>query len=283
LVDTAAECRAQGAADVTIVRVDVTQREEVDRLMESAVRRGPLDVVVHCAGVVGYGDFVDIPADVFDHVIATNVTGSANVARAALQAMRQQQRGVLVLTSSVIGRIAVPRMSPYVVSKWAVRALARELQLETRGCPDIHVICLEPGSTDTPIYKQGATYAGATGRPPPPVVSPERVAARLMRAIDRPRNTLRVGPVNRAMELGFTLTPWLFDILVGPMAAVAALEDEARPPTTGNVFESRPEGNHLHGNQGNGLKAAGTATLNRLSSTLAPWVRRVGSSRGSPR
>jgi hypothetical protein len=77
------------------------------------------------------------------------------------------------------------------------------------------------------------------------------------------------------MELGFTLTPWLFDILVGPMAAVAALEDESTSPTSGNVFESRPQGNHLHGNQGNGLKAAGTATLNRLGSKLAPWVRRA--------
>ena len=77
--------------------------------------------------------------------------------------LRTQGEGTFVLVGSVIGHIGVPGMSPYVLSKWAVRALARQLQLENRDRRDVHVVHLSPGGVDTPIYKLAGTYSGYVG------------------------------------------------------------------------------------------------------------------------
>ncbi len=270
LQETANECEADGASSVLVTAADVTDVSAVEAAVQLIIStHGRLDEVVHSAGVVAYGDFLDIPTEIFDRVIATNVSGSANVARCALRVMRDQGHGSVVLLSSVIGHIAVPSMSPYVVSKWAIRALARELQLEHRNHQNVHISCVSPGSVDTPIYLQGATYAGAAGRPPPPVVSPEHVAKVIVRTLDQPRPTVQVGPANRLMQLGFTLTPRLFDALVGPLAALAALERETTPSGPGNVLNPRPELNRVRGNQGNSSLAMARAILERTRT----WVR----------
>lgn len=265
LRDTALECEAAGAGSTLVITADVAVQKDVDEAVSTTLaRHGRLDAVVQSAGVVGYGDFLDIPAPVFDAVLATNVIGSANVSRSALRVMHDQGHGSLVLLSSVIGYIAVPRMSPYVISKWAVRALARELQLENRDRAHIHISCISPGSVDTPIYLQGATYAGAVGRPPPPVISPERVASSIESTLNRPRHTVHVGPVNRIMQLGFSLTPKLYDVLIGPLAGVATLEASPTEPTTGNVLEPQPTLDRLHGEQGSSVIAVARVLASRL-------------------
>jgi short-subunit dehydrogenase len=138
-------------------------------------------------------------------------------------------------------------MSPYVVAKWGVRSLARELQLENRDRPGVHVTLVTPGGVDTPIYRQAANYSGRAGQAPPPVYSPERVARALVRALDRPPRRLDVGVANPVMALGFALTPWLFDVLVGPLFAVLARGRERVAATPGNVLGPVPEREGLRG------------------------------------
>ena len=58
----------------------------------------------------------------------------------------------LVLVGSVLGHIAAPGMTAYIVSKWGIRALARQLVLENRDLAHVHVSCVSPGGVDTPIY-----------------------------------------------------------------------------------------------------------------------------------
>ena len=60
--------------------------------VDGAVERfGRLDAALHVAGVAAYGRFEDIPPDVFNGVLDTNVGGALNIARATLPVFRQQQ------------------------------------------------------------------------------------------------------------------------------------------------------------------------------------------------
>lgn len=269
-LETAAEqCRSAGAASVRVEALDVTDAAGIDALVKDLLAtHGAIDVVAHCAGVVAYGRFEDVPKDVFDEVIGTNLLGAANVARSVLPSMRAGNHGTLVLIGSVIGHIAAPTMSAYAVSKWGMRSLARQLSVENRDKSGVHVTDVSPGGVDTPIYLQAANYLGRVGRPPPPVVSPEKVAAAVLRAVDHPRPRVDVGPVNAVMKLGFTLLPGVFDLLVGPLFSLAAT-DERTPvePNPGNVHESRPENNRLHGEQGNPIGAI-AATLRRSAAQI---------------
>ena len=253
LEEAAQQCRDLGAASARAVSVDLGDAEAVQSMVDGIHQElGRIDAVVNSAGVVAYGRFEDVPADVFAGVLRTNVLGAANVARAVLPRMRQRNSGHLILIGSLIGHIAPPYMSAYAVSKWAVRGLARELVIENRDRPGVHVGLVSPGGVDTPIYLQAANYLGQVGRPPPPVVSPEKVAQRALRLLDHPRARVQVGAANRLIVAGFGLFPAVFDAIVTPMFRNGATDLRGRvPPGSGNVLASVPDGNRLHGGQGN--------------------------------
>jgi NAD(P)-dependent dehydrogenase (short-subunit alcohol dehydrogenase family) len=244
----AAEVRAAGAADAVVCPADVTDEDAVRGAVDAAVRRfGRLDVVVHAAQVMAYGRVEDVPAKVYDRVVDTALHGTANVARAVLPVFRRQEAGSLVVVSSLLASVATPLMGSYVAAKWGQAGLVRTLQQEVRDVPGISVSAVACGGVSTPIYYQGASYMGSTGRPPPPVYSPERVARRILGTVTRPRRLVHAGPLNPLVIAGFRLLPGVYDALVGPLLRTFAVARDQVGPTEGNVFESRPETNATHG------------------------------------
>jgi short-subunit dehydrogenase len=180
-------------------------------------------------------------------VVDTALHGTANVARAVLPVFRRQEAGSLVVVSSLLGSIATPQMGSYVAAKWGQLGLVRVLQQEVRDAPGVSVSAVAPGGVNTPIYVQGASYMGSTGRPPPPVYSPERVARTVLGAVDRPRRLVQAGVLNALITAAFRLVPGVYDLLAAPLLNVVATARDSIGPTVGNVFESRPEGNAVHG------------------------------------
>jgi NAD(P)-dependent dehydrogenase (short-subunit alcohol dehydrogenase family) len=245
---TRQECVGRGAHDVLVVPTDVGDREAVDALFEAAADHlGRIDGVVHAATVLAYGVFEDIPPDVFDRCIETNVVGMTNIARAALRRFGEQDGGSLVVVGSVLGKITTPYMSSYCMSKWAIHGLVRTLQIEARAKPGVHVSLVSPGGVDTPIYDQAGSYTGHPGSPPPPVVSPERVARSVVGALDKPGRDIAAGPVNWLMVTGFRLLPGVFDALVSPMMRLLGQGSASVDPHPGNVFEPVPHKEAVHG------------------------------------
>ncbi|SDN84503.1 Short-chain dehydrogenase [Klenkia soli] len=244
LEETAAECRAAGAADVVVEPCDVNDRAGVAAVVQ---RAGALDLVVHAATVMAYGDVEDLPAEVFDQVVDTAIKGTANLARPVLATFRRQGRGDLVVVSSLLASITAPTMGAYATAKWGQLGLVRTLQQETRDVPGVHVSAVSPGGVNTPIYYQAATVLGNTGHPPPPVYSPRRVGRAVLAAVDRPRRLRQSGIANPLIILGYRVAPPVFDALVGPLLKVFGMSKDSVPPTDGNVFESKPQENAATG------------------------------------
>jgi NAD(P)-dependent dehydrogenase (short-subunit alcohol dehydrogenase family) len=249
-----------------VVPTDVGDDEAVARCVEQVLTRHErIDLVVSAAGVVAYGRMEDVPAPVFDGVLRTNLTGSANVARHVLPVLRRQERGSLLLIGSVIGHIGVPSMTAYVISKWGIRALVTQLQLENRDVPDVHIGYIAPGGVDTPIYEQAANYAGYVGRPPPPVASPLRAARQILRRVDHPWLPSQLTFANDVMRLGFSVLPGVYNRIVGTAFPIGAT-DLTRPvePHEGNVLAPVESGNQLRGDPGNALVGIGRNVLARV-------------------
>lgn len=248
LEQTRQECVSRGADDVLVVPTDVGDRAGVDALFVAAVERhGRVDAVVHAAAVLAYGRFQDVPADVFDRVLATNISGTANVARGALRVFDEQESGSLVVVGSVVGKVSVPYMSTYAASKWAIHGLVRTLQIEARRSRDVHVSLVSPGSVDTPIYVLAGSYTGRPGHPPPPVAAPEKVAKAVVAALDRPVRDINVGLGNALMVTGFRVLPGVFDALVEPMVRLLGQGRRTVEPNAGNVFDPTPNQEAVHG------------------------------------
>jgi NAD(P)-dependent dehydrogenase (short-subunit alcohol dehydrogenase family) len=248
LDEAAVEVRAAGAADVVVCPADVTDEDAVRGAVDAALEQfGRLDGVIHAAQVMAYGTIEELPRGIFEAVVETAVHGTAVVARVVLPVFRKQEAGHLVVVNSLLGSVATPLMGSYVAAKWGQLGLVRVLQQEIRDAPGVHVSAVQPGGVDTPIYFQAASWTGSTGRPPPPVYSPRRVARTVVSTLDRPRRVVQAGFLNPVIKAGFGLFPGLYDFLVGPLLQRMAVADDDVPPTEGNVFASRPEGNATEG------------------------------------
>jgi short-subunit dehydrogenase len=238
----AAACRSAGAGEVTCAALDINDAAAVQRVVDDTVERhGAIDVTVHSAAVMAYGRIEEVPAAVFEHVVDTAIHGTANIGRSVLGAYRRAGRGHLVVVSSLLASITAPTMGAYVTGKWGQLGLVRTLQIETRDLPEVHVSAVSPGGVSTPIYYQAASYIGSTGKPPPPVYSPDRVAAQIEARVARPRRLSQAGFANPLVILGFRLFPAVFDALVGPLLRIFGYAHDGAGPTEGNVFVPRPD------------------------------------------
>ena len=142
--------------------VDVTDDAAVVRAVadvESTV--GPIDVVIANAGYGVEGTFEETPLSEVRAQFATNVFGVAATLQAALPYMRQRRAGHLMAVTSMGGLMAVPGMSAYCASKFAVEGLLESLGKEVASF-GIHVTAIEPGSFRTDWAGRSMTRAERT-------------------------------------------------------------------------------------------------------------------------
>ncbi len=245
-------CARLGAASTMVLPLDVGDDDAVRDCIGAVLdRHGQLDTVIHCAGVVAFGRTESLPSEIFDGVLRTNLLGSVNVARHVVPVLRSQGSGTLVLVGSALGHITAPSMSPYVISKWGVRALAHQLRLENRDRPGVAIVYVAPGGVDTPIYHHAASFIGHEGRPPPPVSSPQRAARQILRRVDRGRGRPQLSMANEVIRLVYT-APLLHDRVVAPILGFL-MTDLTRPadPHPGNVLTHMKGENAMRGRREN--------------------------------
>lgn len=234
----AADCRAAGADEVLVHPVDIAVCAEVEALFGvAAARFGRIDIVVQSAAITAFGRFEDVPAEVFDSIVRTNLIGSANVARCALNCFRESGTGHLVLIGSLLGTAAAPYQSAYVASKFALNGLVRTLRQEHLYLPGVKIHGVYPGPVDTPVYGSASNYSGRTPRVPPTAVKPSTVVSAIVRATSRRRSSERqVGLANRPVIAVYRLLPSVYDALMGPFLRRFAFTTEPADPHDGNVF-----------------------------------------------
>jgi NAD(P)-dependent dehydrogenase (short-subunit alcohol dehydrogenase family) len=191
---------------------------------------------VNCAGVIAYGRFDAVPAEVFRAVIDTNLFGQVHGARAALPRFRAQGTGVLVNMGSVWGRVTTPDVTAYVTSKFAVRAFSECLRQELRNVPGVGVATILPQAVDTPIFARGANYAGRAVRPVPPVVDPDEIAAGIVACARDPKREVTYGRAGRMLELLHSVAPGLHGRLLPPAFEAGNYGAQPAPPTPGAVL-----------------------------------------------
>ncbi|HEV2857252.1 MAG TPA: SDR family NAD(P)-dependent oxidoreductase [Solirubrobacterales bacterium] len=138
--------------------------------------------------------------------------------------------------SSVWGRVPSPQVTPYVISKHAVRAFSECLQGELAGEPDIHVAAVVPEAVDTPIFEHAGNYTGRQVRPIPPVLDPEEVAAGIEACAENPKREVSYGRAGRGLELLHAAAPPLYRRLAHPSFIHGTWGQLAADPAPGNVL-----------------------------------------------
>jgi NAD(P)-dependent dehydrogenase (short-subunit alcohol dehydrogenase family) len=136
--------------------VDVSDRAQVDEAVErTRAILGPVLVLVNGAGKDGFDRFIDISTELWERIIAVNLTGTFHCTQAALPDMLAAKWGRIVNISSSSAQTGAALMAHYSSSKGGVIALTKTLALEL-GPLGITVNTIPPGAIDTPMSRRAA-------------------------------------------------------------------------------------------------------------------------------
>jgi len=143
---------AGGAVETLLA--DVGDPEQVRAVVGRAVERfGRLDVLISNAGVLSpNGRIHNLTTEDWERAFRVNVLGAVNGIRAAVEVMRPQRSGSIVLTASVAGLTAWSHAAPYCATKAAVVQLAKVAAVEYAR-DGIRVNCVCPGTFLSAIHE----------------------------------------------------------------------------------------------------------------------------------
>jgi short-subunit dehydrogenase len=148
---------------------------------------GPIDVLVNNAGVVFGGAFLDVSLAQHIMTFRVNVEGLVGMTHAFLPDLLGRDEAHLVNVSSASGFLALPHATTYASSKWAVIGFSESLRSELKLGGNEHVGV----TTVCPSYVSTGLFDGV--RPPVlvPLLTPEQLADRVVRAVLRGRPWVR--------------------------------------------------------------------------------------------
>ena len=150
-----AAARGWPAARYRYLRADITESEEVGELFRAAVQQtGRLDIALCHAGMVQGCPILNYSETDWDRIVDLNLKGSFLTAQAAARIMvSQKTAGKIIFTSSWVQDVPWPEITPYAVTKSAMRTLTRGMarELASRG---IRVNAIAPGIVGVGMAKR---------------------------------------------------------------------------------------------------------------------------------
>ena len=138
------------------VRVDVTKREDIEKMISFAEETfGGLDILHNNAGVsTPPPRYPEAPIDLWERTLAIDLWAVIAGAQAAVPAMRRRGGGVIVNTASIAGLIAYIPDPIYAAVKHGVVGFSRSLTY-LKPEANIRVNCVCPGVVNTPMIRKG--------------------------------------------------------------------------------------------------------------------------------
>jgi NAD(P)-dependent dehydrogenase (short-subunit alcohol dehydrogenase family) len=136
--------------NVTLLPLDVTNREQIKETAEKALALGEIDVVFNNAGYGVFGPLEAISDEEIVRQMETNFLGVVRVTQAFIPYFREKQAGLFITTGSSAGLMAFPVSSMYDASKWALEGWSESLSFELAEF-GIVIKTIEPGLVVTEI------------------------------------------------------------------------------------------------------------------------------------
>ena len=151
LEETANHLKETYNAQVETVITDVTQRQQVEQLVEQAKSHyGHLDVIVNSAGQMLSPAITDGDVEAWETMIDVNVKGTLYGINAALPHFKKQGSGHIINIASISGFEVTKQSTMYSATKAAIHTITQGLEKELART-GIRVTSISPGMVDTPM------------------------------------------------------------------------------------------------------------------------------------
>ena len=246
LQQVANEIEAAGGKALAI-KTDVAEQTQVSRLIERAVEHfGRIDTLVNNAGVAFAGRFDQMTLEDFRRVIDVNFWGAVYTSREAVQHMKEQRGGgVIINISSIFGKRGVPFQTAYCASKFALAGFSEALRAEVMS-DGIDVSTIFPGAVETELFESAANQTGLEVPGLVPKLPAKALAQVIVQTARFPRREVVIALDAQAMNFFNTLAPGLMDVALGWSVPFlegmrrAGASSSSKSTNSGNLY--RPAG-----------------------------------------
>ncbi len=139
-----AECKTRGQT-LEVFKMDITSA--ADRALILPLT---LDVLINNAGIGESGSLAEVDVNKIRHAFEVNVFAALELTQLALRKMIARQSGTVLFVSSIAGRIPMPFLMPYSMTKFALSAAGAGLRAEMDQLgKNIQIALIEPGAIHT--------------------------------------------------------------------------------------------------------------------------------------
>jgi 3-hydroxybutyrate dehydrogenase len=151
-----AELQAGGSPQAKYFGGDLRDVDQIDALMAQVFAWGHLDILVNNAGIQHTAPITSISAEVWNDILAVNLSAAFHTMRHALPRMAEAHFGRVINIASVHGLVASVSKAPYVAAKFGLIGLSKVAALEYAhiGSADtggVTINCICPGWVDTAL------------------------------------------------------------------------------------------------------------------------------------
>ena len=148
------------ACKTLIMTTDVTERQQVEALMEQAeMTLGPVDILVNVAGVMYFTLMKNVIWDQWERTVDVNCKGTMYGIGSVLPNMLARGKGHIVNITSDAGRKGFPGLAVYSGSKFFTEGMSQALRSEIASS-GVRVTCVQPGNVETPLLSTSTDAEG---------------------------------------------------------------------------------------------------------------------------
>jgi short-subunit dehydrogenase len=203
-----------GSTKVFAVPTDLTVDADRERLIQTAVEKlGGIDLLFNNAGVASWGHFANSDEAVMREVMEVNFFAPVELIRLAIPHLTKGNEPAIINVSSMCGRRAMPAWSEYSASKFALCGISEALRGEMARF-GIDVTIVVPGMTKTNLRENMARNEGKAKIDFDAGMTPERVAAEIVKAAIRGKREVVIGSDAKRMLRMHRWFPRLLDSLI---------------------------------------------------------------------
>jgi len=139
---------------VSIIEMDVSSDDSVKEGFAEVLAQGPLDILINNAGIMYLGVTEAFSVSQAREQMETNYFGAIRAIQAVLPGMRAAGAGLIINTSSLVGRISPPFFGTYTATKHALEGYSQALRYEVSPF-GVDIVIVEPGPFGTGLLGAG--------------------------------------------------------------------------------------------------------------------------------